>query len=221
MSDEGTQQGQENKFCSNCGTELPHAAANFCPRCGTAQDPAAAVEVPGGSPSPIPQPSSIPTPIVPGVPQPGEDQQPINIYVSLGQQHNRQQQQQQRNQQVENRDGCGGWGCGFLLAALIVLGAIVAFIESLAGKHGPGAQAGAFVILFVLVAIVLAVVFELRRPGSVRGYLERLRGRSAPPPSHGDSNHDVPSDPFRAETRGRHAGEGGGPDGDKGSRPNS
>lgn len=82
-------QGRGGRFCYNCGTELPHAAANFCANCGAAQDPAEAVEAEQSS-------------RVPGVP-------PVTVHVS----------QEQSQQQYGCGFGCLVLLIAFVVLAVV------------------------------------------------------------------------------------------------------
>ena len=219
MSEERTHQVREERFCHNCGAKLPNAAANFCLRCGAAQNPAASVEVPGGPPPQIPQPGSIPTPSVPGVPQ------PINVYVNQNvdqdQQQTQQQQQQQQQQPIQSRRGYGK-GCVVLIAIFFVLGLIAAFVQTLAGVNGTGPQVVLLSVLLVGGLVGLAVWSEKKNPGSLRRRWDKMRGASTTSPLAGDGeasgaqdpNYNMPSDPFHAEPRGERPGEANGPEGE-------
>jgi hypothetical protein len=66
MSDEGRNEQERGRVCSNCGAQLPHEATNFCPSCGAAQTPDP--DVPS-SPPPG-EPGRIRTEYAPGVPPP-------------------------------------------------------------------------------------------------------------------------------------------------------
>jgi hypothetical protein len=68
LSEEGRNDQEGRRVCSNCGAELPHETTNFCPSCGAAQSPDP--EVPTGPPPGQPEAGRISTEYAPGVPPP-------------------------------------------------------------------------------------------------------------------------------------------------------
>jgi hypothetical protein len=175
-----SERSEERRYCHNCGSELPNAAANFCPACGAAQDPS--VTVPRDVPQP-PEPGRIQTPPVPGVPQ------PVNVTVT----------------QSQRQYGCGtgcGVGCLAIVVGMVILAMTGAFLEALSGESGPGAQVGAWATLVILPLVAAGVgwaVAENRSPGVTRRTIDRLRGEPHDSPRPGTP----PSNPANYGTGGQ------------------